>query len=389
MVDSSSERTTGNGAQGQVPSGQALASRPLVPSDRLADLREVAIRIPALQPLLGRVPALRVVVDANVILRQIEFVVASRRNVTARTSLQELIASGTIVAYASRLLEAEVSRHVPQIATRRGVPLHEVEAAWVACRAQIHFYEPRAPTEEASAGAVDRDDLPYRNVWDELGLIGVYTDNHRHLTQLGAPVLEFDVFMLLRDYARAEAVEVAIRFGAGATILLGLVAVRGLVAVIVTMARFIARLPPAVRVVLLTLGAIALLDPEIRKKATQVAQSWLRRLAAAGARLRPGIDEIGGEYVSAVQKSQEEWAAAQRRFPVRRRPPPLWSRARAICAAAETPIAEVELEQRIRTDGLVTRARDFRRYLRRVLRSDERLQEVSRGMWVLRPPSTR
>src|SRR2546428_3103228 len=167
--------------------------RPFVPSDRLAALRELAIRIPILQVLLGRLPTLRVVVDANIILRQIDFIVGSRRNPNARTSLQELIASGTIVAYAPRALEAEVSRHLPAISNRSGVRLQEVEAAWVACRAQVRFYEPHSATVEQTDSAVDPDDLPYRNLWDELGLLGVYTDNTRHLAQLGAPTIGFEV----------------------------------------------------------------------------------------------------------------------------------------------------------------------------------------------------
>src|SRR3989442_693498 len=103
----------------------------LVESAKLADFRELACRMPLLGPLFGVLPKIHVVVDANIALSEVVFLGDTRRDPTARTALQELIASGTVVVYAPRAIETEVWRHIPAIAAQRQVPVTRLETVWV------------------------------------------------------------------------------------------------------------------------------------------------------------------------------------------------------------------------------------------------------------------
>lgn len=56
---------------------------------------------------------------------------------------------------------------------------------------------------------------------------------------------------------------------------------------------------------------------------------------------------------------------------------------RATLAINKGPLSAAEIEERIRTQGYVSRAQDLKRYLRRVMRKSGQFLEVSPGKWIL------
>ena len=236
---------------------------PSVQSDALAAIRELVTRLPALTPIFGYVPRVRVVVDANVVLDELGYLVASRRHAAARTALQELVASGTVVLYAPPTIVDEVERHLAKIARRRGVDVGRLQVAWAAYRTTLHIFEPDPLPPRTHGEVVDPDDLPYVSLQAQVGARAVFT-NDRHLVRMGAGVVRFDAFLSLRDYARAASVELTIKFGAGLAVAATVGSLLALIKLVSVFVRASSRLPREVQAVVAISVAALLLHPKGR-----------------------------------------------------------------------------------------------------------------------------
>src|SRR3989344_1810025 len=107
------------------------ASTILVPSDHLARLREFLITIPYLMELFGVLPQLRFVIDSNIIIHDLIWLIKHRQNPSARTGLQEVIASETIIAFAPNWLRTEIEKHIPIIAAEQHIPVYRLQEEWL------------------------------------------------------------------------------------------------------------------------------------------------------------------------------------------------------------------------------------------------------------------
>lgn len=283
------------------------------------------------------------------------------------------MAAGTVVAYAPPWLQDEVEKNLPLMAARDGLSLEALRDVWNRYRSAIWFYEPSAMD---GSDAADPKDVPYRELARELGGLVVYTKD-RHLAAMGAQIIGVRELVLLRDFARVASPALSLKVGG--TIAL-MVAGAPVVAAIRAGARVVARLPVPVQIGLALAALWAVLHPKGRAFLAQ---------AASSPRLQP-VKRILERYFQELGRSQaatrERWVAVQTLLPDRRRQP-LIAHARAICAAAPAPLSEQAIESAIRKAGYVTRARNFRAYLRRRLRADPRFRETDSGQWsVIRVP---
>lgn len=361
---------------------------PLVPSDALATIRELAVLTPALKPLFGEIPRVDVVVDANIILDDIEYLTLSRRDRTARTALQELIASGTVCAFAPLTLVAEVERHLPKIATRRRVDVERFKAVWLEYRASLHFFEPDPRTDAERSEAADPDDLPYKDLWLQLGARAIYT-NDRHLRRMGAEVVRFEVFLSLREYARAASVELTIRFGGGLAIALGLGAIASLVTLTRGIAGRVARLSAQAKLMLGLVVLGLLIHRKTRSAALRGLQALPALFAQATEVLGPVVTRAFEEAAASAATARTSLEVARTKLPAGPKRRTVRMRARAICIASKEPLTVATIEARMRSDGYAPSGRAARQYLIRVLRNDPRLREARPGYWAaIRSPGS-
>ncbi|PYS79466.1 MAG: hypothetical protein DMF66_02715, partial [Acidobacteria bacterium] len=102
-------------------------------------------------------------IDTNVIIEELLFVIKKQRNPANRTDLQEAIDSGAVVALAPYELLDEVDEKITLFAEERGIPEDSLRRAWSAYRPRINFVDvgPASAEEVAEAAAVDPDDLPF------------------------------------------------------------------------------------------------------------------------------------------------------------------------------------------------------------------------------------
>jgi hypothetical protein len=78
---------------------------------------------PAFATALGLPNQLRLVVDANVVLADLCWIVLKQKDPTARTTLEEVIAAGTPVVYVPPVLHRDVEKGLRDLSAEDGIPL--------------------------------------------------------------------------------------------------------------------------------------------------------------------------------------------------------------------------------------------------------------------------
>ncbi len=138
-------------------------------SDHLHGFRELLAFYPTLVGLFGFLPQLRLVIDSNIVLSELIWLVTKRRNPTARTALQEVIASGTIVAFAPEKLREEIKKHIKTIATDKGISEELLYTEWQNYEKYLHFCPVDALEENDNLPKRDPADLPFIYLYSRVG----------------------------------------------------------------------------------------------------------------------------------------------------------------------------------------------------------------------------
>jgi hypothetical protein len=99
----------------------------IVRSDALADLSEFRKHNPMLKQVIEEPLQIRLVLDANIVQRELRWRLRSRRNDEARSALHEAIDSGSVLPFAPTALAREIDEHISrrmtkQLTTRDGEP---------------------------------------------------------------------------------------------------------------------------------------------------------------------------------------------------------------------------------------------------------------------------
>lgn len=123
---------------------------PVVTSDTLPALRRALSQNPGVMASLDA-PRLRVVVDANVILRELHWIIKKRRDVTARSHFREIVDAGVLVPYAPPDLEREVVSHLESFSARRKIRIEVLHEGWRELRGLIKWVL-RDPSQSMLAG---------------------------------------------------------------------------------------------------------------------------------------------------------------------------------------------------------------------------------------------
>jgi len=118
----------------------------------------------AVRAAFGSLIRVRAVLDTNLVLGDLKWLVVERQNPAARTAAQEAIASGTVIAYAPEFLRHEVEKHLPALAEQTDRPLEEFEREWSSYQKPIRFVPVSvtdAVAESAHRNLRDPNDLPF------------------------------------------------------------------------------------------------------------------------------------------------------------------------------------------------------------------------------------
>jgi hypothetical protein len=344
-------------------------------------MRAFLANYPALAPLLSQVVRVQFVVDADIIQSEIRWRVGTRRDAKARTGLQEAIDSGVVVAAAPSHLRSEIEEHLGDIAADLRVPIDDVRLEWQEVQRMLLFYTPRKDRPALQGDTVDPDDVAYQHACEELGAEAVYSRD-AHFERMQVPLVRVSLDLTLRKHARASSIVLGITLGSGTTVMIGFEAVRAVGRLIKRSLDAFDNLPGWAQAAIGIGVLVVILHPKLRAK---VAGVWQAMVATVRA-LQPGLGvllaDIGEQYLTAQTIAGETYAEIRAALPKAKRRSAL-VRARFACLISKCPLTLEEIERRLRNDGYTTRSKDFRAYLRRVLRESEQFVEMAPNQWAL------
>ena len=348
-----------------------------IPSDALRSLLNLRDEFPPFRQLLEDIIQIVIVMDASAVQGELRWRLGSRTNPTARTGLHEAIDSGAVIAVAPIFLRQEIEKYLPLIASETGVSLEAANAEWERVQRFIRFYAPTG--DDAEFALVDPKDSPYALTARQLDADFVRTTDP-HFARMGVTVIGPDLDMVLRDYARATSVLVTVKLGSGLALTFG---IQVFVEMIQGITEMIRKLPPAVKLILGTAVAIALLHPTSREKLVQ----WLKKIWERLRETKPVLASISQGAVKhladAAKTSRTTREVIRSRLRVRGKQSAL-SHARTICLRSEKPLAADEIARRILANGYSSRSKTFTDYVRRLLRQDGRFVTNAEGQWMFR-----
>ncbi|MFM0328962.1 PIN domain-containing protein [Paraburkholderia strydomiana] len=145
------------------------------------------------------------ILDANVVIKELIWATTKRKNPHGRSELLEVLEVETVIAWAPTFLEAEVEKYIPLV-VEKGASQEEVTAHWQRLRALITLVDVGGAAED---GAEIRDpkDVPYIRLQEKINAT-IVTDDKDISAMGGTVVPRIAVMASLRAYSRAAAVQV-------------------------------------------------------------------------------------------------------------------------------------------------------------------------------------
>jgi predicted nucleic acid-binding protein len=336
--------------------------------------------------VFGAVFHLRLVVDTNFVIGDLLHLVTKRQNPNAKTALQEVLAAGAVVAYVPELLVVEVEAHFDELAAKHRVPVSRFQDEWREYRQLLRVVPLGSfdPIEGSSArGLRDPNDLAFLLTQEQVGSAAILSRD-ADIGASGVRVLStLDCILDLRTYARSKSVELKIKIGGFFTITLGVAAIKALADAASSVGRAICGLPVWMKVLLLAALALPLLLPEARawvsekfdKLTTALGELW----QSAAPVLLHLVDQLYLSESAAKAALEKVKAAVPRGAKLTMKVATY-----AVVVAADQPLHVKKIFAEVRAAGYVTQSKNPLPYLRRVLRSDSRLDEVEPDVWSLR-----
>jgi predicted nucleic acid-binding protein len=277
-----------------------------IPSDRLADMRRLLVQFESIRAAIEPIAQYTLVVDANILLADIIWLLAKRQKPDARTALHECVAAGTFTLFTTRQVIEEVEEKLPDRAAKNNLTHDACLAEWSRYKMMLSVRDADMTLTGKYALGIDPDDAPTLALAEELGADGILSKD-KHIKAMGGTPVPIEFCFAARAYSRKMAVSVSIRVG-GHLFVLGtvraveqaLIAIRGAYAAIRT-------LPDWAKLLALVALIVAVLHPKSRQQllaalstmATVLGQSlpailqMVGELAELEARNRAAVPTIG------------------------------------------------------------------------------------------------
>lgn len=181
-----------------------------VRSERLNELRTVIDGWEELKPFLGVAARFSLVLDTNVVLGDILWLVAGRKDPAAKTQLMEVIAAGTLDVYVPPKLLDEMEEKIPLIAAEKGLDKVHMHAEWQAYQEILKIAHPDDEKVQALREGVDPDDADFIALAQTIEADGIFSKD-KHIGMMGGNTISIDCIAHLRNYSRSTAVELNIK----------------------------------------------------------------------------------------------------------------------------------------------------------------------------------
>ena len=237
-------------------------------SEMLGDLR----KIEGMKNLLGHLAQFNVVVDANIILGDLIWLVDKRKKPEATTELVECIKAGTIVAFASRSVLNEVNKHIATIAASNSLSEEELRREWKAYRKLIKVRTPRKEIVDRYKDGQDPDDAPTIALAEMLRADGILSKDE-DIVAMGGLVIEMDFTRHARDYSRKTAVVATIHYSSGMALTVSLALIKNALQVVARFVSWFRTLPAPVQVIIFLAIIAVASNKKVQERVTSMIVS--------------------------------------------------------------------------------------------------------------------
>ena len=286
----------------------------------------------------GPPAVLNFVVDANVVLQHLGYLVRERRNPTARSSIQEVADAGVVRFFGPFWLAEEVDHKIPEFAALRGIEEALLRIAWNEYCPHLYLF--RADPVPDIEGVVDPKDLPYAYAQQGIGADAVVTEDP-HLLKSSVPTLLTKLtHRELRDWARRRAVSDSIAVAGYGTAMAG-VGIAGSAAQ--DIAKAIAK-RPLLGGLLIAAGGVLWWWDSKRKKET--GRSPTGEIVRA---IGEAVGDLADAYRIADKQAHDNMKVIRDQIGQPSRTLVQWLL--TTCIVAREPVSEAELIRRIVKDG--------------------------------------
>lgn len=276
---------------------------------RSDELRQVAAVLGRFGPFKDYVSLFQVdvILDANIVLRDLMWLSRKRKNPLARPEVLELLDCSTVRAHAPTFLIQEIELKIPVIAKKHRIAESTLREHWERYRIRITFVDVGGPP--AGTHIRDPKDIPYLRVQEKLNYP---IASHDHdLAAMGGQMLRIEVFTDLKTYSRNTSVEYHMKVAGMGSV----VAIFELVCLIFRSTKGLSiqmgKLPRPLVWLAIVLAIVALLHPTSRKWIFDILE---RIFGVATATLEGGfafLQPLVAEHYTAKQNAASSLAKAK------------------------------------------------------------------------------
>jgi len=249
-------------------------------SGKLRELKLFAKSWQAICEDLPQIEKFRLVVDTNVILADIRWMVVGRRSKEATPSLIETIVADTIDVYAPLRLFEEMDEKLIEIAAEQNLDLEAMRLEWSSYKPYLKAAEPEWELIADPAYRVDPDDAEFAALEKSIGADGVISKDD-HLRRMGAKVISPQCIIHLRDYSRSAAIELNIRIHGLGAMSITVAAFQAATAGVAAVVKTVRSAPDWVKLGLLVGALIVALNPAARARLTRTLSGTLKFVSEA------------------------------------------------------------------------------------------------------------
>lgn len=282
-----------------------------VRSEKLVELRAVIREWKDLNNIVGGAFQFRLVVDTNVILGDLIWLVSKRTDDTAKTSLMEVIDAETVQVFAPLELSTEVEEKIPIIAHQKGLNERNMVAQWNTYKKKITFSEADAIKVSELSSGVDPDDAPFVALADQIGAHGVISKDP-HIAAMGGNKISVECVTSLRNYSRDTAIELNIKVNGVRFAMAGITVFRSAYSLIKTLLTGLKQSPDWLKILLLLSLLFVAFNPSARLAVTRKISGMLEGIGSATVSVISAIGSIAELAKTHQTAARQQLESAQK-----------------------------------------------------------------------------
>ncbi|MFZ3003416.1 MAG: hypothetical protein WA071_24080 [Undibacterium umbellatum] len=182
-----------------------------IPTDSLSMLRDL-VRPDSIFQMFQPIFQLSLIIDANIMIGDILWLVCKRKNPEARSTLMEVLSAKTVLAIAPTFLKEEMQVNLPKIAREKNISIDQMQAHWEEYQAHITFIDAGGPDDSFE----DPKDAPYMKLQRQSGHLIFSKDSD--ISRMGGNVATKELVVNLRMYSRHASIEYTLKIGSAGSL---------------------------------------------------------------------------------------------------------------------------------------------------------------------------